>query len=321
MDTNKLVLTTPYSISMETLLLERARFIRAAISPRSLTGYGYDFAMFEAWCSEIERTALPASEDTVSLYLTGMLVNGKKVSTVRRHASAVAYQHRSRGLESPVTREIRLLLGNAKRLRCEPLHQMRAISVEELRTMVAALDLDPRPEAIRNSAMLTLGFSSALRRSNLVGLELADLEFTAEGLILQIRHEKQHSGTPRRIGILLGSSALTCPVVRLRAWLDFRGVAEGTAVFTHTRPGSHRRGLRGDSYWRIVKQSMERAGLSSTDVGGHSTRASFVTAGVNAGANSCAIANTTGHRNIATLQRYYRETDLWKGNVSGMIGL
>jgi len=309
-------------IDLQTLLSERARYQRGILADRTLRGYAYDLGHFRAWCTTMDRASMPASGDTTSLYLTGMLVTGKKVTTTSRHASAIAHAHRQDGLESPVTRDIRQLLRNAKRIRCEPVHQMRAITVEELRQMVGTLALDGSPNAIRNSSMLTLGFFSALRRSNIAGLELGDVEFTSEGMILRIRHEKQdREGIPRLIGIPYGTSEETCPVKGLRVWLAYRGTSEGAALYTHTEPGAHRRGLLPESYCRIVKQSMTLAGLDCTDYGAHSMRAAFVTAAFDAGADTMVVAAHTGHHDLRVLRDYYRRIRLFKSNACDKIAV
>ena len=50
--------------------------------------------------------------------------------------------------------------------------------------------------------MLLLGFAAALRRSELVGLDVGDVAFTREGLVLSLRRSKtDQEGQGRKIGI------------------------------------------------------------------------------------------------------------------------
>lgn len=53
-----------------------------------------------------------------------------------------------------------------------------------------AADMSGDLRGIRDRALLVLGFAGALRRSELVALEVADLEETAEGLLVKIRRSK-----------------------------------------------------------------------------------------------------------------------------------
>jgi integrase len=82
---------------------------------------------------------------------------------------------------------------------------------------------------LRDGAILLLGFSGAFRRSELVALNLGDIEWTTEGALVTIRRSKtDQEGLGRRVGIPRGDIA--CPVMALEAWLDAAGISEG-AVF------------------------------------------------------------------------------------------
>src|SRR5437763_1154835 len=60
---------------------------------------------------------------------------------------------------------------------------------------------------LRDRALLLLGFAGAFRRSELVGLDVADLEFSSAGLVVTLRRAKtDQEGRSRRIGIPFGSS-------------------------------------------------------------------------------------------------------------------
>ena len=79
--------------------------------------------------------------------------------------------------------------------------------------------------------MLLLGFAGALRRSELVSLDVSDLEFTRAGLVVTLRKSKtDQGGRSRRLGIPYGSSEQTYPVRSLQAWLESARIVDG-AVF------------------------------------------------------------------------------------------
>jgi site-specific recombinase XerD len=70
---------------------------------------------------------------------------------------------------------------------------------------------------LRNRAIILLGFAGAFRRSELVALNVDDLEETAEGMLVTLRRSKtDQEGLGRRVAIPRGEIA--CPVVALRAW-------------------------------------------------------------------------------------------------------
>ena len=89
-------------------------------------------------------------------------------------------------------------------------------------------------KAIRDRAILALGLASALRRSELVALQLADVRLVKEGAWLTIRSSKtDQDGEGQIIAIPNGNTIL--PIARLNAWLTVRGQAPGP-LFTRTAP-------------------------------------------------------------------------------------
>src|ERR1700730_16549221 len=81
---------------------------------------------------------------------------------------------------------------------------------------------------VRDRALLLVGFAGAFGRSELVSLDVADVTFGGEGLIVQLRRSKtDQEAEGRKVGLPFGSNPLTCPVRSLRAWLDVAVIARG----------------------------------------------------------------------------------------------
>jgi integrase len=82
---------------------------------------------------------------------------------------------------------------------------------------------------LRNRAIILLGFAGAFRRSELVALNVDDLEETAEGMLVTLRRSKtDQEGLGRRVAIPRGEIA--CPVGSSPGVADAAGIAEG-AIF------------------------------------------------------------------------------------------
>src|SRR5205085_4908053 len=76
--------------------------------------------------------------------------------------------------------------------------------------------------------LLLVGFAGAFRRSELVDLDVGDLEDRHEGLVVTIRRSKtDQDAAGRQVGLPYGSNPATCPVRTLRAWLDLAGITNG----------------------------------------------------------------------------------------------
>jgi len=77
-------------------------------------------------------------------------------------------------------------------------------------------------------ALLLLGFAGAFRRSELVALDVSDVQFAAEGLIVTLRRSKtDQEGEGMIKGVSFGSVPATCPVRALRTWLDIIKISDG----------------------------------------------------------------------------------------------
>jgi integrase len=308
-------------ISLEMLKLEKMRLRKGVVARNTALGYGYDWRMFCAWAKSRGLDSLPATAETVALYLTDLLTQGKKITTARRRKCAIFYEHLARGLPPPESDEIRELLCGAQRLSGEKPRQMRPISVRELRRMSVKLARMSTPRALRDRALLVVGFASALRRSNLGALNLADIEFVSQGLILTIDREKgDQEGRGRLIGLARGRHAHTCPVRVLRAWLRVRGDRPGPLFprFDRRDPGGP---LDGESICRLVKKALTLIGIDPVQHGAHSLRAGFVTAAGEANVGELVIARHTGHQSMQVLRRYFRRSDIWRANASSLLGL
>jgi integrase len=195
------------------------------------------------------------------------------------------------------------------------------VTVPDLRTMLEGLGSDS--VGCRDRALLLLGFAGALRRSELVGLDVTDVAEGADGLTLHLRRSKtDQEGAGRTLGIPFGSNPVTCPVRAWRAWLEVSGITEGAAfrpVDRHGHIGPTR--LSAPAVALVLKRHAARAGLDASEVAGHSLRAGLATSAAAVGVPERVIAEQTGHKGTAMLRRYIREGSLFRENAASAVGL
>jgi integrase len=165
---------------------------------------------------------------------------------------------------------------------------------------------------LRDKALLLLGFSAALRRSEIVNLDVEDLSFRSDGFLLRIRRGKtDQEGRGRTIGVAHGRNG-TCPVVAVRRWLMAAGIESGPLFRAVDRHDHIRQGrLCGRTVCRIVKRHVPQAGLDPARFGGHSLRSGFATSAAAAGVEEREIAEVTGHRSLVVLRGYIRSGKLF----------
>jgi len=218
---NDLVVSEPRGGALVPLehLAEQARgFIAAAKADNTRRAYRSDWRLFETWCRSQGLASLPATPETVTLYMTALAADHKPASLTRKLTS-ITRAHQAAGLPSPATMQhaavsetikgIRRVLGTAQ-LGKEPL-----LTAD----ILAMLDhLDSGLIGIRGRALLLVGFAGGFRRSELAGLDVEDVTETADGLVIRVRRSKTDpEGQGSSVALPYGSAAATCPVRSYRA--------------------------------------------------------------------------------------------------------
>ena len=136
----------------------------------------------------------------------------------------------------------------------------------------------------RDRALLLVGFSGGVRRSELVGLDRADIEHVRQGMIVKLRRSKTDQlGQGRKIGVPNGRTRW-CPVATLDAWLARSGMEDGPlfrGVDRHEHVSDQR--LSGEAVAIIVRERLAAAGYNPAGYSGHSLRAGFATSAAQAG--------------------------------------
>jgi integrase len=279
-----------------------------------------DWADFSAWCAAQGREALPATPDTVALYVTDRAAT-LKPATLTRRLGSVSLAHQAAGHESPTrTLPVRSVLKGVRRTHGTAPLRVAPLRVEELRRLVATCGKDPA--GLRDRALLLLGFAAALRRSELVGLDREDVTETAEGLVVTLRRSKtDQEGRGRQIGVPSGRRGATCPVWALRDWLAVAEITTGPLFVSINRHGQAGGRLTAQSVALIVKARCAAAGLDPERFSGHSLRAGLATSAAAAGASERSIMAQTGHRSEAMVRRYIREGSLFRENAARAVGL
>jgi integrase len=305
------------------LLAQAEASFRAARSQSTIRAYEHDWKQFRTWCEQNRLVPLPASTEAVILYATDLTKNqGKKWNTLSRRLAAISQLHQRAGFDSPTATwpMKQFLAGLRREIGIAPVRK-KPVLVADLKQIVAALSDSLLGK--RDRALLLLGFTGALRRSELVSLNVEDLEPAREGLIIHIRRSKtDQEGEGRKVGIPQGVDQLTCPVHALERWLAAAGIQSSAVFRVMNRHGQVLPSrLSGEGVAIVVKRSVEKLGYDPIQFSGHSLRAGLATSAAAAGKGERAIMNQTGHRNVTTVRRYIRDGNLFRENASEGLGL
>ena len=294
----------------------------ASKAKNTIETYASRWRAFSDWCQQSGRLKMPASRETLELYITWVLeVGGNRLETVKIGMSAIADMHRTNGFPSPVDQEVRRFLTScARHLQEEPAGRA-ALTVKQLRTVCASLG--DRPSGIRDKAILLLGFAAGWRSDELTSLGVRSVSFTDEGVVLRLRKSKTDQlGKGRTVGIHRGDRLATCPVRALKSWIEVRGAAKGPLFLRLEKDGRtfSKHGIQSRTVCEIVQRALKRIGVDHASYGSHSLRAGMITASVLNGASELAIMDRTGHKSVSMIRRYARPAQAFRFNpLSGVL--
>jgi site-specific recombinase XerD len=306
---------------LELLGVRAAEYVAAAKAANTLRAYRSDWREFSAWAAWRQLDPLPATPETVTLYLAD-LAEAAKPSTIARRLAAIAQAHRAAGFTSPADDpSVKAVWAGIRRVHGTAPDGAAPLTVGLLRRVVEAL-----PDGLaglRDRVLLLVGFAGALRRSELVALDVEDVEHRPDGLVVRIRRSKTDpDGAGRLVGIPCGSNPATCPVRALRAWLEATGITSGPLLRPVNRHGTVGPGrLTAASANRAVQRAVRQAGLDPSPYSAHSLRAGLATSAAEAGVSERAIMAQTGHRSLAVARSYIRSGSLFRDNAAAQVGL
>lgn len=318
---NKVAIRQTAITPREDLVKRGLQYAAKSKAENTLRAYRTDWNDFAGWCAGQGLDALPAEPGTVALFLVDR-AETLKIATLERRLAAIAFSHRENGhafdMKHP---SLARVWQGIRRERGTKRHGKAAVMTEEIIRMVE--NLPDNLLGIRDRAMLLVGFAGAFRRSELVGLETSDFQFTQDGVVVAVRKSKtDQEGQGSVRGIPYGSRPETCPVRSLKKWLGEAGIDDGPVFRSVNRHGQVRSSrLTTKSVAIVVKRAAERAGLDPENYAGHSLRAGHVTSAAANGVEERVIMNQTGHKRVETLRGYIRMGSLFRENSASRLGL
>lgn len=306
------------------------QYAQNARSDNTKKSYQSDWSHFTSWCEENNLAALPATIDTVVLYITDF-ADTFKVSTLERRLASISQAHKTAGLESPalVSKEpLHSVWSGIVRTKSTRRDKVAPVLTDDIKLMIEHLQRDATTgeltlHAIRDRAILLIGYAGALRRSEIAMLDAHDCQYTPEGLRLLIRKSKtDQDGSGHILGLAYGSQPATCPVRSLRAWTRIAHIFDGPIFRPIDRHGNIKeKAITGHSIAQIVKKACLRAGLPPDIYSGHSLRAGFATQAAKAGKPERVIMRHTRHKSEKMVREYIRDGELFNDNPSDALGL
>ena len=295
----------------EKLTYKARRSIYVSRADNTIDAYRADWKDFCDWCKYHEETAFPASPETIVNYINDLADNAK-ANTIARRISALTENFAAAGIKDnpcrfPIVKDA---VRGIKRMKGTQQHGKAPILFDDIREMLRYLDGDELRQA-RDKAVLLVGFYGAMRRSEIAGLDVEDLNFNRLGLLITLRKSKTDQfDQGQTVAIPYIEDKDLCAVRALQHWLDLSGITTGP-VFRSFTKGHHIRKARisDKTIALIVKRYVGLMGMDPAEFGAHSLRHGFATSAAMEHVEEREIMRQTRHRSTAVVRKYIDEAD------------
>lgn len=325
-DTNGLSKRGNSSDEIASLKQRATEFLRKSKTESTHEAYANDWRAYTDWCDSQNIDFLPATTETIALWVTQMTKLGRSVATIERSLVSISQAHKLIGLDSPTSSPvISELLKGVKRDLGVDQRQAKPLIWSDLKKVLDSII--PNFLGRRDMAILLVGWAAAMRRSEIVALDFEDIEFVPEGMVVTIRRSKtDQEGRGYKIGIPFGSDDRYCPTLALRKWIDLARIESGPLFFAVGFKGKwfyvntpNRTRLGARMINQIIKRHVRAAGFSPGPYSGHSLRSGFVTSAAAIKIPEYQIQLHTRHLDPKTLRGYIRNASLFTENSLSLL--
>ncbi|QQX57095.1 site-specific integrase [Pseudomonas chlororaphis] len=284
------------------------RYLRAARRESTLRRYRQALEHFESDWGGL----LPASGESVVRYLAEQ-AEQLSSATLRTHLAALAEWHKRHGFLDPTKdARVRDVLRGIQAEHPRPVKQADALQLQALDECIAGLQgqasslvAGERLRALRDQALILLGFWRAFRSDDLCRLQIEHIQIQT-GKCLEIflasgKTDREHRGRTVNVPAL----KRLCPVQAYEAWLAASALRQGP-VFRGIDRWGHvsADGLNPNSVSRLLRLAFARSGLDGEGYSGHSLRRGFATWASRNEWGTKALMEYVGWRDVQSAMRY-----------------
>ena len=257
-------------------------------SENTVQSYRRDLMQMITYLEEKEiREAAKVTKTSLHGYILHMEEQGKAATTISRMMAAIKAFFNYECMQARIRRNPAESLHAPKVEKTAPV----ILSVDQVSALLAQPS-GQTPKEIRDKAMLALLYATGIRVSELIGIQMEDINMNIGFLVCR-------DGERERT-IPFGRSAKAA----LEEYLEharnelLRGKGSDYFFVNCTGGAMSRQG-----FWKIIKYYGEKAGIEE-DITPHTLRHSFAAHLIARGADMRAVQTILGHSDMATTQMY-----------------
>jgi integrase len=298
------------------------RLIQADRAALTLDKYARDFALFGYWviANRPANAIVPTHPALLGIYIGDLLNGGLSKGRVLSRIAAVQFAnealgHKLRIDEGPIHRQIRGL----RRITDVDRQERTALRQEEATAILDELGTPQNLYDYRQRALLALGWTSALRRSNIARLRVRDTKIKYDAVngnrylevyVATSKTDQEGKGRYLQITEMPGKHPL-CAVRAIEEWITRAGIASepNSPLFRSFTPRGCKlkpSGITGRDLSLALKRMARATGRDETKIAAHALRRGFATSADEAGIRRSLIREHGGWKSDAMIDRYTR---------------
>jgi site-specific recombinase XerD len=252
------------------LLKETIDKIEGAYAPSTIRAYMKNYERFINFCEQHKESALAADSKIVSMYIKELSDGRLKSASIRIAIASISAIHRLNQINDPTSHpEAKIEMRRMHRKLGRESRQALGINSETLKKMLASTDNSLI--GLRDRALLLTAYSAMCRRSELIALEIEDINYCDENSMkIKLRRSKtDQDGLGRWLH--LSEEAR----VAIEDWLEVSAIGRGKLFRGISMNNKLSEGLNSSQINRIYKKLARKAQMNPEiikNISGHSMR-------------------------------------------------
>ncbi len=279
-----------------------------AYAESTIRAYRADIQCFVNWCSSNGKRPFPANPKLIARFISED-ADLSSTSTIKRRLAAISKIHRLLKLTNPIQdEEVKLALRRAFRGKFARPKQALGLTAKMRDKLIEACS-DGSMTAKRDRALISVGYDTLSRRSELSAICLEDIIFSDRGgSKVIIRRAKNDQYGQGRVAYISNKSTNF-----LKAWIKAAKIDSGPLFRSIKHNKIHTKAIHPHSINRIIKKAAEKAGMSQQEISnlsGHSMRVGTAQDMMIAGLDILPIMAAGGWKTTNVVARYIENADL-----------
>ena len=304
------------SINYATISWVTNPYITAATSGNTRKAYRSDIRHFENAGGK-----LPTTPEHIVNYLQtyAARLNSR---TLNRHLIALKHWHTYQGFPDPTTHPLvsKTMIG-ITRTHGRPKEKAPPLTPGQLHQIVETLRQDNSLMAVRDNALLQVGFFGALRRSEIVNIHHEHITWLKEGIEILLPTSKTDQAHEGQYCTLPYGNDMLCPVKALEQWLSASSISDG-AIFRRITQNEviADKALTPLSVNHIIKRCAKLANIPiARELSPHSLRRGLATSAARANSPVHVLMRAGRWKQVNTVIEYIEASERFTENAASAV--